>query len=263
MKVGLFRDDTQWLDENHSLEFYKLQNGVRLTLVTRRLRLSQDTLLFKVKNVHLSRAQKVRVLIPSQNGVEIEVKYDYLTTVRDTIRRLLHIEDTDTEEDDTRWSLLLPTCKVDGKLLSTYKGNRPVSNLLRLVARPHSHPRFLQSIWKRGHGDNRGLWAFSDSPNRAHSKAVRYAHIFTVNPQSDLSIVKSKWDEEENVEWWMKLLLINKWNKFDPKENPSKWKKLKAMARKGIPGFLRGDIWPIITGATTIYVPGLYKVSAL
>lgn len=28
MKVGLFRDDTAWLDENHSLEFYKLQDGV-------------------------------------------------------------------------------------------------------------------------------------------------------------------------------------------------------------------------------------------
>ncbi len=26
--MGLFRDDTDWLDENHSLEFYKLQDGV-------------------------------------------------------------------------------------------------------------------------------------------------------------------------------------------------------------------------------------------
>lgn len=60
------------------------------------------------------------MLIPSLNGVEIEIKYDYLTNVRDTIRRLLHIEDSDTDIDDRQWALLLPTGKVDGKMISKY-----------------------------------------------------------------------------------------------------------------------------------------------
>lgn len=87
-----------------------------------------------MKNIHLSRAQKVRVLIPSQNGIEIEIKYDYLTTVGDTIKRLLHVEDADTGQDDRHWSLLLPTCKVDGKILSMFGFTQTLRLCRRLVA---------------------------------------------------------------------------------------------------------------------------------
>eukprot|EP01127_Copromyxa_protea_P012982 TRINITY_DN3436_c0_g1_i1.p1 TRINITY_DN3436_c0_g1~~TRINITY_DN3436_c0_g1_i1.p1 ORF type:complete len:1170 (-),score=291.47 TRINITY_DN3436_c0_g1_i1:132-3641(-) len=220
MKVGLFRDDTQWLDENHSLEYYGLKDG--------------DSLLFKVKNIHLSRAQKVRVLIPSQNGVEIEIKYDYLTTVRDTVRRLLHIEDADTDTDDRHWALLLPTSKVDGKLLSLWLD--PTRTLA-------SYNLYGKEAMETIEGSGPSLLRLL---------------VLTQRPQ-ELNLVKAKWEEDETVMWWMKTLVEDKWREFDPAENHSKWRKLKAMARKGIPGFLRGDIWPIITGARYLMVPGLYK----
>lgn len=50
-KVGAYRDNTEWLDENHNLSFYKLQD--------------EDELVFKVKLAYLSQMQTVHVVIPS------------------------------------------------------------------------------------------------------------------------------------------------------------------------------------------------------
>eukprot|EP01127_Copromyxa_protea_P012675 TRINITY_DN3324_c0_g1_i1.p1 TRINITY_DN3324_c0_g1~~TRINITY_DN3324_c0_g1_i1.p1 ORF type:complete len:277 (+),score=39.79 TRINITY_DN3324_c0_g1_i1:56-886(+) len=192
MKVGFFRDDTQWLDENHSLGFYGLQDG--------------DTLLFKVKNIHLSRAQKVRVLIPSQNGVEIEIKYDYMTTVRDTIRRLLHVEDADTDTDDRHWALLLPTSKVDGKLLSLWLD--PTRTLA-------SYNLYGKEAMETIEGSGPSLLRLL---------------VLTQNPH-ELNLVKAKWEEDETVMWWMKQLVEDKWQEFNPEYNYIKWRKVKQEKR--------------------------------
>eukprot|EP01126_Amoeba_proteus_P002359 TRINITY_DN10735_c0_g1_i10.p1 TRINITY_DN10735_c0_g1~~TRINITY_DN10735_c0_g1_i10.p1 ORF type:complete len:220 (-),score=25.48 TRINITY_DN10735_c0_g1_i10:476-1135(-) len=99
LKVGSFRDETEWLDDNHSLEFYSLKNG--------------DTLIFKVKNIHLS-VQRVRIRIPSRHLEEIEIKYNYLTTVDETIKRILLVDDY------KHWALLLPTGLIDGRIVSLW-----------------------------------------------------------------------------------------------------------------------------------------------
>lgn len=90
-------------------------------------------MILKVKNRHLNKSQKVRVLIISQGNAEIEVKYDYLTTVKNVIdryfrflsfifvfrflyNRLLHIEDADDVVSES-WALLLLIGRIEGKVI--------------------------------------------------------------------------------------------------------------------------------------------------
>lgn len=82
-------------------------------------------------------------------------------------------------------------------------------------------------------------------------------------------------EEYETEMWWTTRLQKDKWEDFRPDVNPKKFEtvsfgpkfvnpfQLRAQIRKGIPGPLRGDLWPILSGARDLLVPGLYQVKFL
>lgn len=99
-----FRDTRIWLDGNHSLAYYKLQDGVGAFLA-HFIDFLQDEIFVAVKYIHLVQAQKVKIVIPFFNDLEVDFeyvsvdftwpafgghatnwcRYDYNTTVADAI----------------------------------------------------------------------------------------------------------------------------------------------------------------------------------
>lgn len=73
-----------------------------------------------------------------------------------------------------------------------------------------------------------------------------------------VSVSAIRLEEYEHELWWASQLDKDKWHRFQPKNDYKKYEKLKMRARKGVPGPLRGDVWPILSGARDLREPDAY-----
>jgi len=180
-------------------------------------------LVFKVKNNHLSKARAVHVLVPSLNS-EVTITYNYMTTVGDMIRCLLELDDD--SPIDSEWSLLLPIGRKDGLMMSL--------NL----------------------DPSRTLQSYDLSPSNTLNEIRKI--VLTNNPAELNHLSSLKFEENELEMWWITRIKKDQWKQYRPNVNHKQFEKLKTQVRKGVPGPLRGDVWPILTGARDLMVSGEY-----
>eukprot|EP01125_Pyxidicula_operculata_P016093 TRINITY_DN550_c0_g3_i1.p1 TRINITY_DN550_c0_g3~~TRINITY_DN550_c0_g3_i1.p1 ORF type:complete len:421 (-),score=69.69 TRINITY_DN550_c0_g3_i1:97-1359(-) len=223
---GQYRDETRWLDDNHPLEFYKLKD--------------QDELLLKIKNSNLGRAQLVTVAVPFLGSDdEVEFEYNYSTTVSHTILDNLRARSirVDTVGE---WKMFLPF------------GRKPNGQLIGLWM---DYSRTLQSYSL--YSDNEETEAMDDGTHRA--KQLKLLIICRNLEEAKKVKVKAANPEENDHEiWWASKLAKDKLQQYTP-SNAKNYQALRERVRHGIPGPLRGDVWPILSGAKEMSVTGLYQ----
>jgi hypothetical protein len=182
----------------------------------------------KVKNKHLNKSQKVRVIIPSQGNAEIEVKYDYITTVKNIIDRyampflfslfltfrLLHIEDTDNSIISESWALLLVIGRLEGKIICMFLFCSRTFLFANLIALWLDPTRTTHS------------YSLHDPADDTHLRLL----VLTQNPK-ELQKLKIPIKENDQELWWLYQMQRNKWADFSPEVNYSKFEKVCSFSK--------------------------------
>ncbi len=73
-------------------------------------------LVYKIRNLHLSKPQKINTIIPFISSDEVPYQYDYTQKVSVAIVQILKQRGIETEEVGD-WKLFLPFGRTNGELL--------------------------------------------------------------------------------------------------------------------------------------------------